>query len=196
MGRIRYWTCVLASLAAVFLSGCSATGPTYASMSGVMPALPENGCRVVFYRADSGLGIAVQPEIRLNSMVVGRSVSGGFFYVDTPPGRHLATSQTEVEARLELAAARRTHEMLAEAAGIGIWSYEPEGGRIELRYDSADTSVSVAYWFTPADVLETGITVLHTNPGNAPPRLNLRSSSGSPCEQRRGALCRRSDGAI
>lgn len=45
------------------------------------------------------------------------------------------------------------------------------GGRIELRYDSADTSVSVAYWFTAADVLETGITVLHTNPVNAPPDL-------------------------
>lgn len=45
------------------------------------------------------------------------------------------------------------------------------GGRIELRYDSAETSVSVAYWFTAADVLETGITVLHTNPVNAPPDL-------------------------
>ncbi len=45
------------------------------------------------------------------------------------------------------------------------------GGRIELRYDSAVTSVSVVYWFTAADVLETGITVLHTNPVNAPPDL-------------------------
>lgn len=45
------------------------------------------------------------------------------------------------------------------------------GGRIELRYDPRDTSVSVAYWFTAADVLETGITVLHTNPVNAPPDL-------------------------
>jgi beta-fructofuranosidase len=41
------------------------------------------------------------------------------------------------------------------------------GGRIEQRYDRADTSVSVAYWFTAADVLETGITVLHANPVNA-----------------------------
>ena len=120
MGRFRYWTCVLASLAAVFLSGCSATGPTYASMSGVMPALPENGCRVVFYRADSGLGIAVQPEIRLNSMVVGRSVSGGFFYVDTPPGRHLATSQTEVEARLEFDIAAGQTVYVASRVGMGL----------------------------------------------------------------------------
>lgn len=45
------------------------------------------------------------------------------------------------------------------------------GGHIELQYDRVTTSVSVAYWFTPTDVLETGITVLHTNGGNAPPRL-------------------------
>jgi beta-fructofuranosidase len=45
------------------------------------------------------------------------------------------------------------------------------GGHIELRYDTAETSVSVAYWFTAADVLETGITVLHTNPANAAPDL-------------------------
>jgi len=45
------------------------------------------------------------------------------------------------------------------------------GGHIELKYDTTTTAVSVAYWFTPADVLETGITVLHTNPGNAAPDL-------------------------
>lgn len=45
------------------------------------------------------------------------------------------------------------------------------GGPIELHFDSDVTSVSVAYWFTPAEVLETGITVVHTNPGNAPPVL-------------------------
>jgi len=42
----------------------------------------------------------------------------------------------EVEARAELEAARRTHEMLAEAAGIGIWSYEPDEGRVEWTPDA------------------------------------------------------------
>ncbi|HCL64883.1 MAG TPA: beta-fructofuranosidase [Rhizobium sp.] len=45
------------------------------------------------------------------------------------------------------------------------------GGKVELSYDSDVTSVSVAYWFMPAEVLETGITVMHTNPANAPPDL-------------------------
>lgn len=45
------------------------------------------------------------------------------------------------------------------------------GGSIELSYDVDQTSVSVAYWFTSADVMDTGITVIHTNPGNAPPSI-------------------------
>ncbi|KPF42133.1 GH32 C-terminal domain-containing protein [Rhizobium sp. AAP43] len=45
------------------------------------------------------------------------------------------------------------------------------GGTVVLAYDPAVTSVSVVYWFTPSDVIETGITVVHTNPANAPPDL-------------------------
>lgn len=45
------------------------------------------------------------------------------------------------------------------------------GGSVVLAYDPEITSVSVVYWFTPSDVLETGITVVHTNPANAPPDL-------------------------
>jgi len=53
----------------------------------------------------------------------------------------------EVEARAELTAARRTHEMLAEAAGIGIWSYEPESGRIDWTPDAL-----ALLGLTPADI--------------------------------------------
>ncbi len=53
----------------------------------------------------------------------------------------------EVEARNQLEAARRTHEMLAEAAGIGIWSYEPEDGRIDWAPDAV-----AALGLTPADI--------------------------------------------
>ena len=54
---------------------------------------------------------------------------------------------TEVAARAELENARRTREMLAEAAGVGVWSYEPEGERIDWSPDAlALTGLS------PADV--------------------------------------------
>lgn len=42
----------------------------------------------------------------------------------------------EVRARLELDAARRTQALLAEEAGIGVWSYDPETGRIDWAPDA------------------------------------------------------------
>lgn len=42
---------------------------------------------------------------------------------------------------------------------------------MELSYDTVTTAVSVIYWFTASDVLETGITVVHTKPDNAAPEL-------------------------
>jgi beta-fructofuranosidase len=45
------------------------------------------------------------------------------------------------------------------------------GGHVELSYDTVSTAVSVIYWFIASDVLETGITVVHTKPDNAPPDL-------------------------
>jgi PAS domain S-box-containing protein len=45
-------------------------------------------------------------------------------------------ASAEVERRAELEASRRTRELLAEAAGIGVWSYEPEGERIDWSPDT------------------------------------------------------------
>jgi PAS domain S-box-containing protein len=54
---------------------------------------------------------------------------------------------SEVSARAELAAARKTRNLLAEAAGVGVWSYDPDTGRIDW---STDTLVAVG--ISPADV--------------------------------------------
>jgi beta-fructofuranosidase len=42
------------------------------------------------------------------------------------------------------------------------------GGALECRYDTATTAVSVAYFFNAAEVVEKGITVMHTSVANAP----------------------------
>lgn len=101
MKRIRAGFVAWAWLALALLSGCAASGRSYTAVSSELPLIKENGCRVVFYRTDSMVGAALQPEIRLDHQVVGKSQPGGFFYVDTSPGRHVATSQTETEAALE-----------------------------------------------------------------------------------------------
>ena len=53
----------------------------------------------------------------------------------------------EVAARAELESARRTRAILAEAAGVGVWSYEPEGERIDWSPD-----LLALLGLSPADV--------------------------------------------
>jgi uncharacterized protein DUF2846 len=48
------------------------------------------------------LGMAVQPEVKVNGEVVGRAVPNGFFYVDRKPGAYEITTTTEVERKLSL----------------------------------------------------------------------------------------------
>ena len=53
----------------------------------------------------------------------------------------------EVESRAELEIARHTRALLAEEAGIGVWTYEPDGDRIDWSPDAL-----AAAGLSPADV--------------------------------------------
>ena len=66
-----------------------------------IPALKAGYGRVYFTRPAEYGGAAVQPEIRMNNEVVGRSVPGGFTFVDRPPGKYAVTTATEVERGCE-----------------------------------------------------------------------------------------------
>ncbi len=126
MGWIRRWACVWAGWTVLLLSGC-ASGVSYGEMSNAIPPVQGNACRVFFYREASMIGAALQPEIRLDGQVVGRSQPGGFFYVDTQPGRHVATSQTEVEARLEFDLEAGQTIYITSSIGFGLLV-----GRVQL----------------------------------------------------------------
>src|SRR5713226_410680 len=82
---------------AVMLVGCAAEGVRHADMKTSMPALRPSDGRIYFYRVDSIVGAAIQPDIRLNGEVVGESIPGGFFFVDRRPGKYEAHASTEVE---------------------------------------------------------------------------------------------------
>jgi hypothetical protein len=137
MGWIRGWACVWAGWAMVLLSGCATGGFSYGEMSGTIPPVQANACRVFFYRSASMIGAALQPDIRFDAQVVGRSQPGGFFYVDTLPGRHLVTSQTEVEARLEFDLAAGQTMYVASSIGLGILV-----GRVHLNMKPEPTALS------------------------------------------------------
>ncbi len=94
---------LMLSLTLICLSvGCS-SGPGYGEMAAKMPELPSNGGRIFFYRAASPLGAAVQPDIRVNEEIVGKSIPGGFFYIDRPAGNYVVACSTEAEHKLSIA---------------------------------------------------------------------------------------------
>lgn len=84
-------TLVLAST----LAGCAATGTKFAAQEASTPAVAADKGRVYFYRANSMVGAAIQPELHLDGKVVGKSQPGGYFYVDADAGSHEAQASTE-----------------------------------------------------------------------------------------------------
>lgn len=83
------------------LTGCSATGPKFTEVEASFPNLKADTGRIYFYRT-AGLGMAVQPDIRLNGDIVGQSQPNSFFFVDRPAGQYVASARTEAESTLDI----------------------------------------------------------------------------------------------
>ena len=92
-----------------------------------MPPLKPGFGRVYFSRAGEYVGAAVQPEIRMNNEVVGRSVPGGFSYVDRSPGKYAVTTATEVEnaVTFQLAAGETKYIKTTVTPGILVGHVTP-----------------------------------------------------------------------
>lgn len=113
---LRLWWLLWVAL----LQGCAATGPKGVEMAATMGAIPEGYGRIVFFRANSVVGAAVQPEIRLDGQVVGQSKPGGFFYVDAAPGRHKASASTEASSEVELQVLAGQTQYVRSAISMGF----------------------------------------------------------------------------
>lgn len=179
MGRTRLWAFVWAGVAAGVLSGCAATGVSYVSVSSTLPTLKADSGRVFFYRSDSMLGAAIQPDIRLDHQVVGKSQPGGFFYVDTHPGRHLATSQTEVEARLEFDVGAGQTVYVASSIGFGLLA-----GRVQLNLQpeamaKAELS-ALRYTGSGAATAQSSVAPVTPRPAASPPAASPPAGGASP----------------
>lgn len=129
-------TSVLALVALV--AGC-ATGPKYSEVASRMPSVKPGEGRIFFYRSSSMVGAAVQPDVRLNSEVVGSSKPGGYFYVDRPAGNYVASASTETEktASFVLAAGETKYLKTSPSFGLVIGRIvitiePPESARQEL----------------------------------------------------------------
>jgi Protein of unknown function (DUF2846) len=78
------------------LIGC-ASGKSYEEVAASMAPIKRTEGRIYFVRPEKYVGLAIQPNIRLNGDVVGQSTPGGFFYVDRPPGDYKVSTVTEIE---------------------------------------------------------------------------------------------------
>jgi hypothetical protein len=121
-----------AAAAIVALAGC-ATGVKYGQMATSMPAVKANEARVYFFRSSSMVGAALQPEIRLNDQVVGKSQPGGFFYVDRPAGKYTAATATETEKVLTFVLEAGETKYVRSSPSLGILV-----GRINLELEAPE----------------------------------------------------------
>lgn len=112
---------LLAIVAAIFLTGCAATGPRYDEVEANFPTLLSGYARLVVYRS-GGLGMAVQPEIKLNGEVIGKSQPKGFFFVDRTAGKYTVSARTEIEATadVELEDGRTTYLQTGVTMGLFV----------------------------------------------------------------------------
>ena len=114
----RFRIVALIAIAAV-ITGC-ATGPKFADTASSMPAIKAGDGRVFFYRSNSMLGAAIQPDVRLNGEVVGPSKPGGFFYVDRPAGAYSAATSTETEKTVTLQLDAGESKYIKMTRGFGV----------------------------------------------------------------------------
>jgi len=76
-----------------FMIGCALThhGVSYSEFTQSINELPQNTGRIFFYRT-RGMGgffeLIINPKIKMNDEIIGKAISGGFFYADKKPGNY------------------------------------------------------------------------------------------------------------
>lgn len=166
MGGVRVWAVMSACLVVALLTGCAATGQSFLSVATGLPPLKGDASRVFFYRTDSMVGAALQPEIRLDNQAVGKSQPGGFFFVDTSAGRHVASSQTENESKLEFDVEPGKTVYIESSISLGVLV-----GRVQLNLKPEALAVSDL-----SPLRYTGRDMLAAGPSGAPPSAGLPST--------------------
>jgi len=111
---------VVAAFIALALGAC-ASGPTYSSMQTAIPNVASDKGRIFIYRT-AVVGLAIQPDVRVNGEVVGSAAPQGFFYVDRPAGNYTIAATTEVERSLSVTLAPGQTRYVRLAFSIGLFA--------------------------------------------------------------------------
>lgn len=121
---MRRFLATLAIALTAILAGCATTGPQYMDVESGFPALDLGKGRIFFYRAP-GLGMALQPDIKLGDEVVGQSKPSSFFFVDRPAGRYVARARTEAEDTVDIELGEGEEVYVHLTMGLGFFVGRP-----------------------------------------------------------------------
>jgi hypothetical protein len=105
-------------LAAMGVTAC-ASGPSYSEYAASIPALQSSQGRIWFYRTNA-FGAAIQPDVKLNGEIVGKSTAGGFFYADRAAGQYTVSTSTEAQRDLSLTLAAGEQKYVRFDPQMGI----------------------------------------------------------------------------
>ncbi|CAG2150537.1 DUF2846 domain-containing protein [Cupriavidus plantarum] len=139
---------LLAGFAVSLMAGC-ASGVKHSEMAASLPTLKQGEGRVYFMRSASMFGAAIQPDIRLNGDVVGESKPGGFFFVDRPAGKYVASTSTETEKTISFALDAGETKYIRSYPTFGVVV-----GRVVLELTPPDQATTAL-----ADLSYTGVTM-------------------------------------
>jgi len=129
------------------LAGC-ASGVKHSEMAASIPTVKAGEGRIYFLRSASMFGAAIQPDNRLNNEVVGESKPGGFFFVDRPAGKYVASAATETEKTLSFVLDAGETKYVRSSPSLGLLA-----GRVVLELETPDKAKeelpSLSYTGTP-----------------------------------------------
>jgi len=129
------------------LAGC-ASGVKHSEMAASLPSVKAGEGRIYFMRSASMFGAAIQPDIRLNNEVVGESKPGGFFFVDRPAGKYIASASTETEKTLSFVLDAGETKYVRSSPSLGLMV-----GRVVLELETPEKAKeelsSLSYTGTP-----------------------------------------------
>jgi hypothetical protein len=106
--------------ATILLAGCATSGATYTELQPKLEPPAAGQGRIFIYR-NAVFGMAVQPSVRLNEVVVGSAVPHGFTYLDRPAGDYTISITTEVTRTLSLTLAPGQVRYVKLGIGIGFF---------------------------------------------------------------------------
>lgn len=108
-------------LVLTLLAAACATGESYQATSERFVPVPAGQGRVFFYRP-SVVASALQPAIRMNDTVVGKSTSKGFLFVDRPPGEYTIVTSTLLDHYLSVTLAAGETKYVKLKSSVGVYA--------------------------------------------------------------------------